>query len=142
VGFVFEQCGQHGQHGQPPDRAPASDRATKPACELAEQRDPILAAVIDAVRLTAGPAWRAVGAQVGGGRTCGREGASPHLHFLRHLVATQLASAGYVSARTLAPRLGHADATISLMVYSVFWPPSGLEAAEHVGPVLNLGVII
>jgi integrase len=60
-----------------------------------------------------------------------------HLHSLRHFMATQLASRGDVSARTLAGRLGHADASVSLKVYSAFFPPADVEAAEHVGRVLG-----
>ena len=60
-----------------------------------------------------------------------------HLHSLRHFMATQLASRGDVSARTLAGRLGHADASVSLKVYSAFFPPADAEAAEHVGRVLS-----
>jgi len=56
-----------------------------------------------------------------------------HLHSLRHFMATQLASRGDVSARTLAGRLGHADASVSLKVYSAFFPPADVEAAEYVG---------
>jgi len=59
-----------------------------------------------------------------------------HLHSLRHFMATQLAARGDVSARTLAGRLGHADASVSLKVYSAFFPPADLEAADHVGRVL------
>jgi integrase len=60
-----------------------------------------------------------------------------HLHSLRHFMATQLASRGDVSARTLAGRLGHADASVSLKVYSAFFPPADVEAAEHVGRLLS-----
>lgn len=56
-----------------------------------------------------------------------------HLHSLRHFMATQLAARGDVSARTLAGRLGHADASISLKVYSAFFPPAD---ADHVGRLL------
>lgn len=60
-----------------------------------------------------------------------------HFHSLRHFMATQLASRGDVSARTLAGRLGHADASVSLKVYSAFFPPADAKAAEHVGRILN-----
>ena len=60
-----------------------------------------------------------------------------HLHSFRHFMATQLAARGDVSARTLAGRLGHADASVSLRVYSAFFPPADLEAAEHVGRLLR-----
>ena len=61
-----------------------------------------------------------------------------HLQSLRHFMATQLASLGEVSARTLAGRLGHADASVSLKVYSAFFPPADVEAAEHVARVLRV----
>jgi len=61
-----------------------------------------------------------------------------HLHSLRHVMATQLASRGDVSARTLAGRLGHADASVSLKVYRAFFPPADVEAAEYVGRVLRV----
>ncbi len=51
-----------------------------------------------------------------------------HLHSCRHFMATQLASRGDVSARTLAGRLGHADASVSPKVYSHFFPPTDIEA--------------
>lgn len=60
-----------------------------------------------------------------------------HLHSCRHFMATQLASRGDVSARTLAGRLGHADASVSLKVYSHFFPPADLEAADHLGRALS-----
>lgn len=59
-----------------------------------------------------------------------------HLHSLRHFMATQLAARGDISARTLAGRLGHADASVSLKVYSAFFPPADVEAAEHLGRAL------
>ena len=40
-----------------------------------------------------------------------------HLHQLRHFTATQLIAAG-VDVRTVSGRLGHADPSITLMVYS------------------------
>jgi integrase len=52
-------------------------------------------------------------------------------------MATSFASRGDVSARTLAVRLGHADASVSLKVYRAFFPPADAEAAEHVGRLLN-----
>lgn len=60
-----------------------------------------------------------------------------HFHSLRHFMATQLAARGDVSARTLAGRLGHADASVSLKVYSAFFPPADVEAADHVGRLLQ-----
>ncbi len=60
-----------------------------------------------------------------------------HLHSLRHFMATQLAARGDVSARTLAGRLGHADASVSFKVYSAFVPPADTEAANHLGRALS-----
>ena len=60
-----------------------------------------------------------------------------HLHSLRHFMATQLAASGDVSARTLAGRLGHADASVSLRVYAAFFPAADLAAADHLGRVLS-----
>jgi integrase len=59
-----------------------------------------------------------------------------HLHSLRHFTATQLAARGDVSVRTLAGRLGHADASVSLRVYSQFFPAADGEAADHLGRAL------
>lgn len=55
-------------------------------------------------------------------------------------MATQLAVRGEVSARTLAGRLGHANASVSLKVYSAFFPPADAEAADYVGRLLDSGV--
>jgi integrase len=59
------------------------------------------------------------------------------LHGLRHFVATQLAARGDVSARTLAGRLGHADASVTLRVYAEFFPAADLQAAAHMGRILT-----
>jgi integrase len=59
------------------------------------------------------------------------------LHGLRHFVATQLAARGDVSARTLAGRLGHADASVTMRVYAAFFPAADVEAAAHMGRVLS-----
>jgi len=46
-----------------------------------------------------------------------------HLHSLRHFTATQLVAAG-MDIRTVAGLLGHADASVTLKVYShVFGSP-------------------
>ncbi len=59
------------------------------------------------------------------------------LHGLRHFVATQLAARGDVSARTLAGRLGHADASVTMRVYAAFFPAADVAAAAHMGRVLS-----
>lgn len=59
-----------------------------------------------------------------------------HLHGLRHWVATDLARRGDISVRTIAGRLGHADASVTLRVYSAFFPAADREAADHLGRAL------
>jgi integrase len=59
-----------------------------------------------------------------------------HLHSLRHFAATQLAR-GDVSARTIAGRLGHADASLTMRVYAAFFPAADVEAADHLGQALK-----
>jgi site-specific recombinase XerD len=49
-------------------------------------------------------------------------GVDTHLHALRHFAATELIGAGH-DVRTLAGRLGHMDASVTLRVYSDM-PPS------------------
>lgn len=61
----------------------------------------------------------------------------PTLHGLRHFVATQLAARGDISGRTLAGRLGHADATVTMRVYAEFFAAADKEAAAHVGRILR-----
>lgn len=58
------------------------------------------------------------------------------LHGLRHFVATQLAATGEVSARTLAGRLGHANASVTLRVYAEFFPAADVAAARHLGRIV------
>jgi integrase len=62
-----------------------------------------------------------------------------HLHSLRHWAATQLAATGTTSVRTVAGRLGHADASVTMKVYSAFFPAADVEAADHLGRALNPG---
>ena len=44
---------------------------------------------------------------------------------------------GDVSVRTLAGRLGHADASVTMRVYAAFFLAADIEAAAHVGRVLT-----
>jgi integrase len=62
-----------------------------------------------------------------------------HLHGIRHFAPTQLAARGDVSVRTIAGRLGHADASLTMRVYAAFFPAADLEAADHVGRLLQGG---
>ncbi|WP_298344332.1 site-specific integrase [Ferrimicrobium sp.] len=59
-----------------------------------------------------------------------------HLHSLRHFSATQLVAAG-MDVRTVAGRLGHADASITLKVYSHVLDAKNQEAASIMGAILT-----
>ncbi|WP_178138823.1 tyrosine-type recombinase/integrase [Ferrithrix thermotolerans] len=56
-----------------------------------------------------------------------------HLHSLRHFAATQLVAAG-MDIRTVSGRLGHADASTTLRVYSHVLETNNQEAAAIMGP--------
>ena len=58
------------------------------------------------------------------------------LHDLRHFTATQLIGAG-VDVRTVAERLGHSDASLTLRVYSHAIRDRDRAAAEVIGRVLS-----
>jgi integrase len=64
-------------------------------------------------------------------------GVNTHLHALRHFSATQLIAAGH-DVRTVAGRLGHADAAVTLRVYSHVLPERDREAAAALGRTLAL----
>ena len=55
-----------------------------------------------------------------------------HFHSLRHFSATELIAAG-VDVRTVAARLGHADASVTLRVYAHALPERDRAAAELLG---------
>lgn len=57
-------------------------------------------------------------------------------HQLRHTHATQLIGAG-VDIKTVAQRLGHKDASVTLKVYSHFLKSSDIEAANRLDEVLG-----
>ena len=59
-------------------------------------------------------------------------GVSTHLHALRHFSATQLIAGGQ-DVRTVAGRLGHADPSMTLRVYSHALPERDREAAALLG---------
>jgi integrase len=61
---------------------------------------------------------------------------SVRLHDLRHYVATQLLVAG-VDVRTVAGRLGHRNASITLNVYSHFLKDADRQAAEVLAKLLD-----
>ena len=58
------------------------------------------------------------------------------IHSLRHLAATQMLAAG-VPVKTVAGRLGHANAAITLNVYPAFLASSDQEAAAVMGRALG-----
>lgn len=58
------------------------------------------------------------------------------LHDLRHFTATQLIGAG-MDVRTVAGRLGHSDASMTLRVYSHVIEERDRAAAEIMGRVLT-----
>lgn len=58
------------------------------------------------------------------------------LHDLRHFVATQLIACG-VDVRTVAGRLGHANANVTLSTYAAWVPARDQEAANLIGSSLD-----
>jgi len=68
-------------------------------------------------------------------RVAKKAGLNTHLHALRHFSATQLIAGGH-DVRTVAGRLGHADASITLRVYSHVLPVRDREAAAALGKAL------
>lgn len=66
-----------------------------------------------------------------------RLGITTHLHALRHFSATELIAQGH-DVRTVAGRLGHADPSITLRVYSHVLPERDREAAAALGRRLAL----
>ncbi len=69
-------------------------------------------------------------------KVCDSLGLPYHLHQLRHFTATQLIAAG-VDVRTVSGRLGHADPSITLRVYSHVLEAKEREAAEIMGRLLG-----
>lgn len=62
-------------------------------------------------------------------------GFKTHFHALRHFSATELIAQGH-DVRTVAGRLGHADASITLRVYSHVLPERDRQAAAALGRAL------
>ena len=60
-----------------------------------------------------------------------------HFHSLRHFSATEMIAAG-VDVRTVAARLGHADASVTLRVYAHALPERDRAAAELLGSKVSL----
>jgi len=65
-------------------------------------------------------------------------GVDTHLHALRHFAATELIGAGH-DVRTVAGRLGHRDASVTLKVYSHALPERDRDAAAALGKALTPG---
>jgi integrase len=65
-------------------------------------------------------------------------GVDTHLHALRHFAATELIGAGH-DVRTVAGRLGHRDASVTLKVYSHALPERDRDAATALGKALTPG---
>jgi integrase len=63
-------------------------------------------------------------------KVCDSLGLPYHLHQLRHFTATQLIAAG-VDVRTVSGRLGHADPSITLRVYSHVLEAQDRAASEY-----------
>ena len=63
-------------------------------------------------------------------------GVDAHLHLLRHWAATQLIASGH-DVVTVAKRLGHADPSVTLRVYSHALPQRDAAAADALGRILS-----
>ncbi|MBF6557272.1 MAG: site-specific integrase, partial [Acidimicrobiales bacterium] len=63
-------------------------------------------------------------------------GVNTHLHALRHFAATELIGAGH-DVRTVAGRLGHRDASVTLKVYSHALPERDRDAASALSSIIH-----
>ncbi len=81
--------------------------------------------------------WRPDRVTLAFGRLCKSLGISGvRLHDLRHFAATRLLSSG-IDVRTVSGRLGHADASTTLGVYSHFLESADAAAAEVMGDLVR-----
>ncbi len=69
-------------------------------------------------------------------KVCDQLGLSYHLHELRHFTASQLVAAG-VDIRTVSGRLGHADPSITLRIYSHVLEAQDRQASEYMEKILE-----
>lgn len=69
-------------------------------------------------------------------KVCDQLGLSYNLHELRHFTASQLVAAG-VDIRTVSGRLGHADPSITLRIYSHVLEAQDRQASEHMEKILE-----
>ncbi len=84
-----------------------------------------------------GAPWRPNGVTLAFGRLCRTCGVdNVRLHDLRHFAATQMLTAG-VPIKTVAGRLGHANAATTLNVYAHFLESSDQAAAQVLGDLLG-----
>ncbi len=74
------------------------------------------------------------GGELAGADTCGLPGV--RLHDLRHFNASALLASG-TDLRTVSGRLGHADASTTLNIYSHFVRQADEKAAGNIGAVLD-----
>ena len=72
-------------------------------------------------------------------RVAAKAGVDTHLHALRHFSATQMIAGGD-DVRTVARRLGHGDASVTLRTYSHVLEQQDRAAAASVGRALGLPV--
>jgi integrase len=71
-------------------------------------------------------------------RIAEKAGVDSHLHALRHFAATQMIGGGH-DVRTVAGRLGHRDASVTLRTYSHALPERDRDAADFLGKALTPG---
>ncbi|MGH9152008.1 MAG: site-specific integrase [Acidimicrobiales bacterium] len=94
-------------------------------------------AYLFSAEVDAGTPWHPDSASRSFARLCRRTGVTGiRLHDLRHFVATRLLSAG-ADVRTVAGRLGHRNAAITLNVYSHFLAEADRDAADLLGRLLD-----
>ena len=71
-------------------------------------------------------------------RIAEKVGVDTHLHALRHFAASQMVGGGH-DVRTVAGRLGHRDASVTLRTYSHMLPERDRDAAAALGKALTPG---
>jgi len=80
--------------------------------------------------------WRPDNVSARWRRLRSKVGLECRLHHLRHYVATQLLGAG-VDPRTVAGRLGHANANVTMTVYGHLLPEKDRAAADFLDHLLD-----
>jgi integrase len=111
-------------------RARLEDRATDAGVEITDDTPILTYDLVNPISPdTASHYVRAIAAKAG---------VDIHLHQLRHFAATQMVGSGQ-DIRTVAGRLGHADASTTLRVYAHALPQRDRDAAESLGKSLTRG---